>query len=479
EAFQQRGVVGVDAGQQFALEAADLRHFDAVQIAARAGVDRHDLLFHGQRRVLRLLQQFGQAGAAGQQALGRDVQVRAELREGGHFTILGQLALDRAGDLFHRLDLGRGADARHRDADVHGRTDALIEQVRFQEDLAVGDRNHVGRDVGRHVVGLGFDDRQGRQRARAVVLVQLGRTLQQAAVQVEDVARVGFTARRTAQQQRHLAISHGLLGQVVIDDQAVHAVVAEILAHGGAGERSQELQRGRFRRRGGHDDGVFQRARLFEGLDDLGHGRALLTDGDVDAVQLGRLVVRLVGRLLVQDGVDGDGGLADLTVANDQLALAAADRDQGVDGLHARLHRLVNRFTRDDAGGLHVDAATLGELDRALAVDRLAQRVDDAAQQALADRHVHDLAQAAHVVALGDGGVRAEDHGADVVALQVQGHALHAGLGELDHFTRLDVVQAVDARDAVADRQHLADVGNVGFYAEVGDLRLEDGRDFG
>ena len=69
--------------------------------------------------------------------------------------------------------------------------------------------------------------------------------------------------------------------------------------------------------------------------------------------------------------------------------------------------------------------------------------------------------------------------GADVVALQVQGHALHAGLGELDHFTRLDVVQAVDARDAVADRQHLADVGNVGFYAEVGDLRLEDGRDFG
>jgi hypothetical protein len=39
-------------------------------------------------------------------------------------------------------------------------------------------------------------------------------------------------------------------------------------------------------------------------------------------------------------------------------------------------------------------------LDRALAVDRLAQRVDDAAQQALADRHVHDLAEAADFVAL-------------------------------------------------------------------------------
>src|SRR5690606_23650899 len=248
-------------------------------------------------------------------------------------------------------------------------------------------------------------------------------------------------------------------------------------AHGAAGERGQELQRGRLRGGGGDDDGVLERARLLERLDDLGDGRALLTDGHVDAVQLGRLVVGGVDRLLVQDGVDGDGGLADLTVADDQLALAAADRDQGVDRLQAGLHRLVHRLAGDDARGLHVDAATLGELDRALAVDRLAQRVDDAAQQALADRHVHDLAQAADLIALGDGGVGAEDHRADVVALEVQGHALHAGLGELDHFTRLDVVQAVDARDAVADRQHLADVGNVGFYAEVGDLRLEDGRD--
>ena len=94
-------------------------------------------------------------------------------------------------------------------------------------------------------------------------------------------------------------------------------------------------------------------------------------------------------------------------------------------------------------------SATL--VDRALAVDRLAQRVDDAAQQALADRHVHDLAEAADFVAFRDGAVVAEDHDADVVAFQVQGHALHAGLGELDHLAGLDVVQAEDAGDAVAD----------------------------
>ena len=52
-------------------------------------------------------------------------------------------------------------------------------------------------------------------------------------------------------------------------------------------------------------------------------------------------------------------------------------------------------------------------------------------------------------------------------------------LGELDHLAGLDLVEAEDAGDAVADRQHLADVGDVGFLAEVGDLGLEDGRDLG
>ncbi len=139
----------------------------------------------------------------------------------------------------------------------------------------------------------------------------------------------------------------------------------------------------------------------------------------------------------------------------------------------------MHRLAGDDARRLDVDAATLGRDDRALAVDRLAQRVDDAAQQATADRNVDDLAETTDFVAFLDGLVLAEDHATDVVALEVQGHALHAGLRELDHFAGLDIVQTVDAGDAVTDGQHLADVRDGGFFAEIGDLRLEDGRDFG
>ncbi len=68
---------------------------------------------------------------------------------------------------------------------------------------------------------------------------------------------------------------------------------------------------------------------LLQHLHELGDGRALLADGDVDAVELLLLGAALdVQRLLVEDRVERHGGLAGLAVADDQLALAAADRDR-------------------------------------------------------------------------------------------------------------------------------------------------------
>ena len=77
------------------------------------------------------------------------------------------------------------------------------------------------------------------------------------------------------------------------------------------------------------------------------------------------------------------------------------------------------------------------------------------------------------VVAFADLGVGAEDDDADIVGLEVQRHALDAA-GELDHLAGLDVVEAVDAGDAVADRQHGADFGDLGVGAEVRDLVADD-----
>jgi hypothetical protein len=307
----------------------------------------------------------------------------------------------------------------------------------------------------------------------AVVVVQLRGAFQQARVQEEHVARIGFAARRAAQQERHLAVGDGLLRQVVIADQRVLAVVAEIFAHGAGGERRDELHRGRVGRGGGDDDRVFERPALLEHLHELRDGRALLADGDVDAVELFLVGARLMDRLLVQDRVENDGGLAGLAVADDQLALAAADRDERVDRLEAGRHRLMHRLARDDAGRLDVDAAAFCRDDRALAVDRVAERVDDAAEQAGADRHVDDRAGALDGVAFLDVAVGAEDDDADIVGFEVERHAADAA-GELDHFAGLDIVEAIDAGDAVTDGENLTYLGNFGFLDEILDLVLEN-----
>src|ERR1700677_1409621 len=470
-------VLAAQKRQQAVLEAAHLGNRKRIEIAVDAGIDHHDLLFHLQRRELRLLEQFGEPRAAVEQALRRGIEIGAELRERRHFAVLRELALDLAGDLLHRLGLRRRADAGHRKADVHRGPDALEEQIGLEEDLAVGNRDHVGRDIGRDVVGLGFDHRQRRQRSRAVIFVELGGALEQARMQIEHVAGIGFAARRPAQQQRHLAIGHRLFRQIVIDDDGVHGVVAEILAHGAAGERRDVLHRRRIGGGGRDDDRIFQRALLFQHLDELGNRRTLLADRDIDAIKLDLLVAGRVERLLVQDRVERDRGLAGLAIADDQFALAAADRDQVIDRLEAGRHRLVDRFARNDAGRLDVDPLALGRLDRTLAVDRIAERIDDAAKQALAHRSIDDGAGALDGLAFLDLAVGAEDHDADIVGFEVQRHAARTVL-ELDHLAGLDIVEAVDAGNAVADGQHLSDFGNLSLLAEILDLVLQDRGNF-
>src|ERR1700735_5052206 len=121
------------------------------------------------------------------------------------------------------------------------------------------------------------------------------------------------------------------------------------------------------------------------------------------------IVAALVDRLLIEDGVERDRRLAGLAVADDQLALSAPDRDHRVDRLEARRHRLAHRLARNDAGRLDVDAGAFFGADRAFAVNRIAERVDDTAEKPLADRHVDDRPGALDRLAFLDLAVSAEN----------------------------------------------------------------------
>uniref|UniRef100_A0A182SVP3 Uncharacterized protein n=1 Tax=Anopheles maculatus TaxID=74869 RepID=A0A182SVP3_9DIPT len=403
--LQQRLLVRLDVRQEFLLELGNLARVHLVQVTAHTAVDDGDLLLDGHRHILSLLEQLGQAHTTVQQLLGGGIQIRTELGERSDLTVLGQLQLHRTGDLLHGLGLGSGTDARHGQTDVNGRPDTLVEQLSLQEDLSVCDRDDVGWNVSGHITGLRFDDGQGSERTASERRAHLGRTLQQTRMQIEHITRVGLTTWRTTQQQRHLTVGDGLLGQIVVDDQGVLAVVTEVFTHGTARVRRQVLQRGSIRSGGGHDDGRFW-------LMMVSMARAVLLQskqyGCSNDITLERIPCLLPS----------------LTITNDQLTLATTNRHKRIDGLNTGLHGFAHRHTRDDTRSLDTDTEALLRLDFTLTVDGVTEGINDAAQDFITDRHVDDGTGTLDDIAFLDQLVVTEHDHTDVIRLQVKGHTL-------------------------------------------------------
>ena len=198
----------------------------------------------------------------------------------------------------------------------------------------------------------------------------------------------------------------------------------------------------------GDDDAVVHRAVIRQRLHHLRDGRALLPDRAVDANH--------VAAALIQNRVENDRGLAGLAVADDQFALAAPDRNHRVNGFDARLQRLAHRLAIHHARRNAFERIALVGLHRAFAIERLAQRIHHAPDQRVAHRHGHDFVRALHRVAFANFGVVAEQHRADLIFFQVQRDAENV-VREFQHLAGHAAVQAVNARDAVADRNHRAD----------------------
>src|SRR5262249_48341187 len=155
--------------------------------------------------------------------------------------------------------------------------------------------------------------------------------------------------------------------------------------------------------------------------------------------------------------VDPDRRLAGAPVADDQLALTAPDRDHRVDGLEPRLQRLLHRAPIDDSGRVALDRPELLGGDRALPVDGLAQRIHDAPDERLADRHLRDTVGALDDVAFLDDRVVTQQYGTDLILLEVQHHADDV-VRKREQLARHRLLEPVHARDAVADLDDATDL---------------------
>ena len=210
------------------------------------------------------------------------------------------------------------------------------------------------------------------------------------------------------------------------------SVVTEPLSHSASREGGEVLKGSGLGGSGSNDDSVLHSIVLLESLYQLSDSRTLLTDGNVDTVQLLFLILTIVPPLLVEDGVDSDGGLSGLTVTNDQLTLATTDRNHGIDGLDTGHHGLVDGTTGQDTGGFKGGAATLGSVDGSLSVNGVSKSINDTPKQLWTDWDIDNLAGTLDGVAFLDETIVTEDGDTDVVGLQVETHSTDTGR-ELHH----------------------------------------------
>ena len=458
-----------DVGQEAVFKYAHLVHGHVVEKPADPGKDRQHLIGDRHGFVLVLFEQFDHARATCQLRLRRFIQFTAKLRKGGHLPILGQIQPKGPGDLFHGFDLRRPADAGHRQAHVNGRTNARIKQVAGQINLPVGNGNHVGGNVRRHVAGLGFNDGQCRQTPGALLIAQLGGAFQQPGMQEKHVAGKRLTTRGATEQQRKLPVGHGMFGQIIVDNEGVFAIVTKILTHGDPGVGGHKLQGGRVAGRGRHDGGVGHRIMIFERLHHTRHGGTLLTNGDVDA--------KHVKPFLVDDGVDGDGRLSRLAIPDDQLPLPATNGNHGVNRLQARLQRLMHGLALHHPGGTDFDQPNIRGCDRAFPVEGLPHRIHHPPDERRAHGHFGNPSRAGDPVAFLNPGVGAHQHDAYAVLFKIQRHPDRAP-GKLQQLPGHGTFEAVDFGDAVSHLHDRTGFGHINTLIKVFDLVLNDRTDF-
>jgi len=239
-----------------------------------------------------------------------------------------------------------------------------------------------------------------------------------------------------------------MLGQIVIHDQDIGAFgIHQFFCHRAAGIGCQILQRGGRAGTGDHNRGVVHRAAGLQNIDNRSHCRHFLADRHVNAINL--------LAALIQNRIDCQGCFTGLPVADNQFALAAADRGHGVDRRDAGLQRLIDHLPINDRQSSKFDGSPRFGDNRAESVHRMAQRVDDTAEQSTAGRYLDRCPRALADNAFTDRVIFLQHDDTDAILLQVHGNT--AGFaGKLDQLVAAAILQPAHNGDAVAVAEHLA-----------------------
>jgi hypothetical protein len=223
------GVLASKVSEHHLFESADLGGDEFIEVTVNTTVDDANLIGSGHRDELVLLEELGELLSSVELLLSSGIKIGTELSEGSDLTVLGELELQRTGNLFHGLNLSGGSDTGDGKTDVNSGTDTLEEELGLKEDLTVSDGDDIGRNVSRYITSLGLNDGEGSEGTTTEVVVHLGGALKETGMEIENITGVSLTTRGSSEKEGHLSVGDGLLGQIIIDDKGVHAVVSEVL----------------------------------------------------------------------------------------------------------------------------------------------------------------------------------------------------------------------------------------------------------
>ena len=176
-----------------------------------------------------------------------------------------------------------------------------------------------------------------------------------------------------------------------------------------------------------------------------------MSDGDINAIDgLACLVVST----LVDDGVDGDGGLSCLAITDDEFTLSTTNRNHGIHGLESCLQRFVDGLTEDNARRFtfqwHVERLTS---DGSLAVDGVSEGINHTSHHTFTDGDGGNASCSFHDITLFDAVGRSEQYSTYVVFLKVHHDGFHA-IVEGKQFACLSVAKSIGTHHSVADGQY-------------------------
>jgi hypothetical protein len=154
-------MLGSHVGEEHLFEFADLSGEEFIEVSVDTTEENANLLRGGHRDELVLLEELSELFSSVELLLSSGIKIGTELGEGGDFSVLGKLELERTSDLLHGLDLGGGSDTGDGETDVNSGSDTLEEELSLEEDLTVGNGDNVGGNVSGHITSLGLNDGEG------------------------------------------------------------------------------------------------------------------------------------------------------------------------------------------------------------------------------------------------------------------------------------------------------------------------------